>query len=153
MTIKDVDRVEKYIRRELKKLQKAHVEVGIRDESLAADGSSILQYATLNEYGIGVPERSFIRSTADEEKKKWGGLMQEAIESVLDLTAPNANVALSRIGLVARDDIKDKISSGVEPENSRSTRKKKTGSPTGITTTLIDTGAMRAAVNYVVVGL
>lgn len=159
MTVKDIDKVEKSIRRELKKFKKSHVEVGIRDV-INNQGESILQYATVNEFGRPkapgqpyIPPRSFIRSTVDEKKDEWFGLVQNQIDDILDLKAPSANVALSRLGLFAEGDIKDKISSNIKPDNADSTKIAKAGSTSAVTRTLIDTGAMRTAVKYRVVGL
>ena len=153
MTVKDIDKVEKSIRRELKKFKKSHVEVGIRDV-INNQGESILQYATANEFGTRtIPARSFIRSTVDVKKDEWFGLVQNQIDDILDLKAPSANVALSRLGLFAEGDIKDKISSNIKPDNADSTKIAKAGSTSAVTRTLIDTGAMRTAVKYRVVGL
>jgi hypothetical protein len=149
MVIKDINNAEKYIRRELGLLKKSHTEVGIRDGQLNEEGFDIARYAIANEFGEGhIPARPFFRSTLEEQKKKYAEYLTESIDDILDLTASNHIVALSRIGHLVVNDIKDKIASNIQPENAPATKKAKGGSENAKTTTLIDTGAMINAVNY-----
>ncbi len=150
MTIKDINRVENYIKRQLRAYKKAHVEVGIRS-GLNKDGVDIADYAVNNEFGVYVPERSFFRSTLKEQENKYAKTVTDTIDDILDLRAANYVIALSRIGHTVVNDIKTKIASNIPPENAPATKEKKGGSVNAVTTTLIDTGALINAVNYRVV--
>lgn len=124
------------------------VTVGIHEQEGAAtpDGDvSIATYATINEFGLGVPERSFLRSTADENAEDYGKAIERAILD--DLEGGRSVVdGLDRVGMRAVRDVKRKIRDLKEPANAESTIKKK-----GSSNPLVDQGAMRQAVTHRVV--
>lgn len=154
--INDINKAQKYIERELKKIKKAYVEVGIRGNELAPNGTRIVDYALANEFGSpknNIPARSFFRTTVDDKKDEWLDNLQQQTDQIFDLRAPSAVVVMSRVGAMAVGDIKDKISGDLPPPNAASTRRKKGGSEDAVTRTLIDTGAMRSSVGYKLGGL
>ena len=129
----DIDKGYEKIIENLQKLAKVELKVGIIDPAIAG-------YAMKNEFGDGVPERSFMRSTVRDKDGWW-----QAIEKACDLVLQGEDVrqAVGLVGEIAVNDIKLKISDNVPPPNAPSTIKKK-----GSSRTLIDSGAMRQSVTY-----
>ena len=104
----------------------------------------LVTYAYANEMGIGVPERSFLRSTFDENEKTWFN----TISNDIDLTVPYSKnkTTLKKVGKNMEKDVKTKIKTSVPPKNSPETLKQKQGN-----TTLIDTGLMLNNIEYEVI--
>lgn len=133
------------IKKTLLALKKKELQVGIfEDSGVNPDtGGRIVDYAIANEYGTSkIPERPFMRSTADEEAKKWSALMDKIVE---DVTKGDFEFE-RKIGLVGEQmvsDIKEKISSNVPPPLKPATVKRK-----GSSRTLIDTGNMRNSITF-----
>lgn len=126
-----------------------HVDIGIHDIS----GQDVVTYAGANEFGaenagasraVKIPERSFIRSTIDDQRDKYVGRVEQRWNQILEGTL-TPHTALSLIGLEVQRDIQRKIRSDVPPPNALSTIKKK-----GSAHTLIDDGTMVQEVRYAV---
>lgn len=151
MTVRDIDRGWKRIRRQLPKFNGAAVLVGIQsDEAPRDDGTSMALVAAVNEFGTEdghIPERSFLRSTVDDNRTRYYRLARELHSDVLRGRFGIWR-ALSLVGQKAQADVQAKIASGVPPPNAPSTIERK-----GSSTPLIDTGAMRQAIRYVVEGV
>lgn len=120
----------------IKKLAGAGAEmtVGIHSD---ADGE-VLRYGTINEFGLGVPERSYLRSWFDSNKDK----VLSSIHNQLTAWIKPGNktsilVPLQRAGLEAAAGVKAGIAAGISPENAPSTLAQKNS-----TTPLIDTNAL-----------
>ena len=106
--------------------------------------------AVYNEFGTEkIPERSFVRWTADNRRPKWQTLSEHLRKPVIMGQAP-VKKALGLMGAVIQGDMQARISSNVPPPNSPATIARK-GKGSDSTTTLIDTGQMRASVHYEVV--
>ena len=102
--------------------------------------------AVYNEFGTErIPERSFVRWTADNKRPKWYRLSEQLRKPVIMGQAPVPK-ALGLMGVTMQGDIQERISSNVPPPNSPETIARK-----GSSITLIDTGQMRASVHYEVV--
>lgn len=133
------------IKKTLLALKKKELQVGIFDDAGVNEetGGRIVDYAIANEYGTSkIDSRSFMRSTADEQREKWSGLLDKI---VVDVTKGDFEVE-RKIGLVGEqmvNDIKEKISSNVPPPLKASTIKRK-----GSSRTLIDTGIMRSSITF-----
>lgn len=145
-SIRDLDRGMSNIGKLVKQMQTTKIKVGIFSDATNSNDSSteyVADYAIANEYGSGdIPERSFLRSTIDEEGERWTKDLADAFMEI----AKNGVVKekeLYKIGEQVRSDIVAKIDSDISPENAPSTKKKK--GPTK-TKTLIDTGALRSSV-------
>ena len=122
---------------DLRELAGKVVVVGVVDPKVAA-------YATYNEFGTeSIPQRSFLRSTYDENIAKWQSYFQKALARVL-AGSMQASVVLPRIGLDAQAAVRRKIASNIQPANAPSTIKKKGGGKT----TLYDTGTLTRAITY-----
>lgn len=161
MAVKDIDKGWKGIKKELKKLSKApRVEVGVRGKSAleskkGRDGKrdinvTVVDVATIHEYGSksrGIPERSFIRSTTDENRVKYKNLIKELGNKVIDpRSGMTAEKALAIVGETVTADIKEKIRKGIPPKLKRATITAK-----GSSTPLIDTGQLIGAIGYKVI--
>lgn len=136
--ITDKDLGFKKIQKLLKKEVDKTIQIGIFKEAGKNDGEYISEYAFKNEFGEGVPERSFLRSTMNENESKYQDFAIKTFEKTLD-----ANLTANIIAEMCVDDVKKKIASNLPPPNSPETIKRKKSSKT-----LIDTGMMRNSVTY-----
>jgi hypothetical protein len=156
--VTDIDRGYARILQDIASLDDTVVFVGIRQEKgMDEDGDiTVAGYATVNEFGSEdgrVPERSFLRSTVDENEAKYQGLLAAQVGLVLEgkLTPDKA---LMSLGERAVADVQMKIRSNIPPANAESTyRKIKVGLAKGThgsgpKVTLIDTGRMRQSIDY-----
>lgn len=112
----------------------------------AKKGKKILTVATIaanNEYGSGTtPERSFMRSTMFDIRKKLKKMLLKLAKAVLH-EEMDKKKALGLVGLFVQTAIKRKIQEGIPPPNADSTIAQK-----GSDHTLIDTGQMRDSVDF-----
>lgn len=150
MSIKDTDRGYKKLLRDAK-VEKTDITVGIH----AADGqktyqkgqsepATLIDIATFNEFGLGVPERSFVRAWFDAHKAE----VQTFAESQLKLVVSGKltkEQALDRIGLFMQAGMQKNISDGIPPTNAESTVARK-----GSSTPLIDSGQLRSSITFAV---
>lgn len=140
----------KRIERELKIAQGLGVRIGIQADETAVgrNQTPVIEYAYYNEFGSEdgkrPPERSFIRSTTDEQRAKWNR-MKVALWDKIVSGDMNVRLALSLLGQQAQKDIQQKITTLDTPPNAPRTIAEK-----GSSNPLIDTGAMRASIRYVV---
>lgn len=134
----------------LRNLGRYSVEVGI----FGSDDSYYAMIAGVHEFGITIrketgsiviPERSFLRSTFDENKEKWFKFVQKRIPKLI-----NSQITAYRLcellGAKMVGDIQIKITDLDTPPNADSTIKQK-----GSSNPLIDTGGLRMRVTYRVV--
>ncbi len=108
-------------------------------------GLNIAQYAAENEFGTRIiPQRSFMRSTFDENLPVIEDYVLNRYDAVVR-GEETSTIALKKIGQLLQDAIKRKIDRIRTPPNSpRTIALKKSSKP------LIDFGAMRAAVRYLI---
>lgn len=136
------------IMRDLQKLDGMEVVAGmLKDSGRAENGASYVDIATWNEYGTRrIPSRPFIRISADTNKAAWVKMAQQCVNNVIDGDSPRdaAQVVGHRMVEDIRKVFGDK--SKLAP-NAPSTIKKK-----GHDKPLIDTGKLKATVNYRVEG-
>ena len=106
------DKFDKIIR-DLKSLEKLEGKVGIfNDSGSTFKGERILDYATIQEFGNkeqggDVPERSFIRSTADENNHWTDDIENAAVDVIDGKESPGSSMV--QVAIKARDAIKKKI--------------------------------------------
>lgn len=130
--------------RELQSARNAEVVIGLQEGDMAG-GQSIAEYGAYNEFGTeDIPERSFMRTTFDEKQQDLNAFITRQYDLVKQgkITVYRA---LGLIGLRHQDQIQKKIGSNIQPKNADSTIAQK-----GSSRTLIDTGAMLAAVRYII---
>jgi hypothetical protein len=126
----------------LERLARTELTVGIFEGSVNRDGIEIAPYAYRNEFGLGVPQRSFMRSTY-EEKNGWKNGIDQVYDEVIQ--GRSVESAVGMLGEIVTNDIKTKISNNIPPPNAIETVRRK-----GSSKTLIDTGAMRQSVRPVI---
>lgn len=136
------------IMRDLEKLDGMEVVAGmLKDSGKAENGASYVDIATWNEYGTRrIPSRPFIRISADTNRQTWTKMAQQCVNGVIDGDSPRD--AAQVIGHRMVEDIRKVFGdkSKLAP-NAPSTIKKK-----GHDKPLIDTGKLKATVNYRVEG-
>lgn len=121
----------------------AAVWVGLRASTPEAD-SELITYASANEFGTRdghVPERSFMRSTVDEQRTSYSGVLASVLRVADSVSALERG--LGRLGLRGVRDVQRKITSNVPPPNAPSTVRRK-----GSTGTLRDTGRLRQSIDF-----
>lgn len=132
-----------------------YIKIGVLAENNPSveGGFNLAGVAAVNEFGTDkagpnrntkIPSRPFIRSTMEEKKDDF---IQATKTALLDIALGKDIVrSLGRVGLRIAEAIKAKISSNMPPENAPSTRYRK-----GSSSTLIDTGRLRASIRHKVV--
>lgn len=105
---------------------------------------TVLDVAIWNEFGLGVPERSFLRAWVDENDSLNREKLRRAVQLVIrgEMTLERA---LELVGLSMVGGIQKEIARGIPPENAAETVKRKSSS-----TPLIDTGQLRQSITYLV---
>ena len=140
----DIDRGYSDLLQSLRSMTNVQVVVGVRSDGGSPD---IADIAFWNEFGTDdghVPERSFLRSTMDENRDAYARLMTAAVKKVTK--GAKTRNAYRVVGRRIVFDVQRKISHGVAPPNAPSTIAKK-----GSATPLLDTGALRSAVDFEVI--
>ncbi|MET4562182.1 hypothetical protein ABIA69_003368 [Lysinibacillus parviboronicapiens] len=140
------------ITQSLQELGGLGVEVGI----FGSDDSFYAMIAGVHEFGITIrketgsiviPERSFLRSTFDENNNKWVNFMKKQIPKLLEGQI-SAHALCELLGTRMVADIQKKITTLNTPPNAASTISAK-----GSSNPLIDTGGLRMRVTYRVVSI
>ena len=124
----------------LKELNKERVYVGVPRSSNGIRGNAMI--AMVHEFGINVPERSFLRSTVLEQADKYARIFATNIPDAIKNGTP-AYEAYSKLGTIAMNDVRLKIASGEFAALAPATIKRKKSSKP-----LIDTGNLRQSINY-----
>lgn len=149
-SLKIDDRKWQALKRQIPAIRSAAVTVGIQSDAGADEsGTPLASIAFWNEQGTNgggwggpIPERPFMRDTADQQNDKWSRVANAMISSIL-AGKRDPQAAFSLLGEVAEKDIKAAITSGAWVANSPVTVELK-----GSSTPLIDTNAMRQAIRY-----
>lgn len=128
--------------------EKPIVAVGVlgknSDRADAKSGITNAQLALIHEFGLGVPERSFLRATFDQLKDIWHAFVAKVFKPVADGKI-DLMKALALIGERVKSDIKRRITqgSGIPPPNAPSTIARK-----GSDRPLVDTGRLVGSIDY-----
>lgn len=146
MAIKDKDNGYKALLARAKKLSEGapFVEVGIlatEGDAEKGPGLTLYDVAEQNEFGFGVPERSFIRAFFDETEPEARRVLAERLKEALDKTGRKE--ALHKVGVWLVAKCQARIRGHIEPENAPLTVKIK-----GSSTPLIDTGQLWTSISY-----
>lgn len=147
--VKGQERVDR-IRKVLAQYKEAFVSVGIHEDAGVYPGSnppSVVEVALWNEFGTETsPERSWLRSTIDQNAGKINEWREEMIGNILE-KGWTVQKALETIGFRIQLLLQNKIKSNVPPPLAPSTAnyKQAQGRPV---VTLIDTGLMLRSVTY-----
>jgi hypothetical protein len=105
-----------HIRKQIALMDNSYVTIGVHEGAGDYDtGVSVVQVALWNEFGTEtVPERSFLRSTVDENQSLFQKYRDDAIANIV---AGKSTVAkeLDAIGFNIAELIRNKIKSNIEP--------------------------------------
>lgn len=97
---------------------------------------------------VTIPPRPFMRSTIADKGKAWGDALKTQIQRN-GTSMEGIRNALTAVGEMAANDIRQTIQNGVAPANAQSTvdkkRRKGNADPAH---TLVDSGSMQAAISY-----
>lgn len=145
--VRDTDRGYKAILGRLRKLGRSTptVKIGVR----AGGGSDLPLIAAVNEFGSNdghVPERSFLRSTIDENRTEYEAAIARSLLRTITGQA-TLRKGLEKLGTLVAADVKRKITILEDPPNAFSTIEQK-----GSDNPLIDTGRLRASIDFEVKG-
>ena len=150
MSVKDNRKKLDKVLKQLDLTAAMYVVVGIpKSAPPREDDSSVTmaEVAFFHEFGtINAPERSFIRATVDKERDKYFRLQERFVDALYQGKI-EPKKALGVLGEQAKADIQRTIAAGVPPANAESTIKRK-----GSSKTLVDTGALRQAIDYEIRG-
>jgi len=135
----------------LKRLMKkydggAEIAVGFPRASEAAamqypTGEKVIDVALKNEFGLGVPERSFLRTGGNEFAEDAKPLLIKAVKSVN--AGGSFDDEANKIGLKAVAAIQQKINDISSPPNSEATIQRK-----GFNNPLIESGVMKQSITF-----
>lgn len=105
-------------------------------------GNTVVEIATIHEFGMGVPERSFIRAFVDENealiKKKIRTLGKKIVKGTL-----SSKQALDILGVWLTGKIQSRIAKGIPPALAQATIDRK-----GSSKPLINTGQLRSSITH-----
>lgn len=149
MTVIDRDRGYKRLIRNWLALGTRQVLVGVRSrdgfKTREGDSLNLAGIASANEFGTAdgrVPERSFLRSTVDENADTYGRMIGRAVLRHLS-GQEDIDQGLAKLGARAVGDVQAKIVAIDTPPNAPSTVARK-----GADNPLIDTGRLRQSIDY-----
>lgn len=154
-SIRDTDKGYADLIKRLNELRKCDVFVGITEEAGLHEKATkdakrpvmVLEVATWNEYGLGVPERPFMRGWFDSTRAKNADTIRIVWQEVIARRITPA-VGAERIGQQFQKEAQDYLETGPFTPLAPSTVQRK-----GHSTPLIETGQMRASLTYrIVVG-
>jgi hypothetical protein len=124
----------------------AELQVGIlakgNEAAKGAAGQTVADVATRNEFGLGVPERSFIRGWYDENLEQNRRDFRVLQRQVLRGEITQAQ-SFGRLGSKFVGDIQKRIVAHIDPPNAASTVKAK-----GSSTPLVDTGQLKSSITF-----
>jgi len=137
----------------LRRMKEAGEELTVRvgvigDEAEAqhqADDLTVVDIATAHEFGVGVPQRSWLREWVDENEPELQRRMRAIADAVVKRGLP-LKPGLDAFGEKAVGEIKQRISGSIPPPNSPVTIARK-----GSSTTLINTEQFRSSITSDVV--
>lgn len=111
------------------------------------DGAPIAVIAAVQEFGSAdgrVPERSFLRVPLRQNAEAFQAIWRAQVPKVVDGDMTMHQV-MSQLGARAVAVSQEAISEGIAPENAESTKARK-----GSSKPLIDTGALRQSITFIV---
>ena len=127
---------------------------GAGEHPKAESGQTLAEVAFWNEFGTSrIPPRPFLTRTV-REKNYYKSEFKSALKAYLG-GKKSSIVSLNLIGLRASNDVKLMITSIMTPPNAPSTQRAKADkshvTASAVNNPLIDSGSLRAAINYQVV--
>lgn len=92
---------------------------------------TVAEVGAIHEFGLGVPQRSFLRQFVDENRSKLKAMLEASAREVAKGTL-TSDQALERFGLAVQGMVRERIVAGIAPELAESTKERKeelTGGP------------------------
>lgn len=148
MTVKDIDKGYRKLQAEFAKLAGTggkHVSMGILGAETNTEGTPLLLIALVHEFGspaMGIPQRSWLRSSALKNGAKWMELARKVLGKAADGKV-ELQVALGLVGEKMLADTKAGIRAGIAPALQPATIARK-----GSSKPLIDTGQFINSIAY-----
>lgn len=153
MSVKVIDDDKKWkeVIRQAGKMDDAYVTVGIhKGTGDYPNDAPVTLVAAVHEFGApskGIPSRSFIRSTFDENIESWKKIIGE-LELRALVKELSIGDALKKIGLMVTEKIKAKIYRLVDPKLKEATLKARKRMGIGGSNPLVATKKLWGSVNY-----
>lgn len=142
-------RAVKAVGRVANNLEKASVVVvGLPKGSNAyPDGTSVIEVGAVHEFGVGrVPQRSFLRSTIFENKRKYRDFIAALAKKMAKGTP--ASTAMGLLGTKVQSDVQAKFTDNDWPPLSEKAAAGRRNKNKGSITPLVDTGHLRQSITY-----
>jgi phage gpG-like protein len=143
--VRDIDKGWRQIKLNMEQLKGRHVKVGITADSGSVDGTTVIDYATYNEFGTrSIPARPFMATTADRYRDQTVKVAEAMIGQVLDQRY-TVDTMLARLGAWYQAKVQQTIRDAKEwavPNDPKTIAMKGSSSP------LIDTGRLVQSVRY-----
>jgi hypothetical protein len=105
-------------------------------------GNTVAEIATIHEFGIGVPRRSFIADYVDEDQPDLEKRLSLSARNIVKGKAMKEQEA-ERFGLYVVGQMQERIARGIAPPLHPETIRRK-----GSATPLIDTGQLRSSITH-----
>ncbi len=140
--ITEVDKGWNRLQRELNEFGDSFIDIGIQGSEATQDrgGLTNAEIGEIHEFGLGVPQRSFLREWTSSNAAEIQQIIQQA--AVMGgLHSLNAEQSMERAGLGLVGSVQERMSAGIPPANSPETIARK-----GSSTPLIDTGQLRQSI-------
>lgn len=130
--LRDKDKGYQSILKAMRDLDGLQVTAGVP----ASAGEEVVTYGAANEFGTStIPERSYLRSTLDANRKTYGVMMAKALKAAMGGTP--IVIAAQKVADQMALDVQRTILSGVSPALDEATIKAK-----GSSQTLVDSGTL-----------
>jgi hypothetical protein len=132
-----------------------HALVGVpEDDQVGRETASNALLAYIHDNGsviAGIPQREFMRPGIKNAESNIAAALKNGIQLAVIARDPELMQAgLHRAGLTAQSAIRAKITSNISPALASSTLKRRRQRGVTRTSTLIDTGALRQSITYVI---
>jgi len=122
---------------------RGNVQIGLIDAGKHKDGDeTVASIGFKHEFGVGVPERSFLRATRKAKQTDITGMTRKLVKAILNGDMEEAK-ALGLLGQFTADLVKQRIVALKRPPNVTATILAK-----GSSNPLIDTGQMKNSITY-----
>lgn len=150
--VRDIDKGFNAFFAELKDLKKIRVKVGIQGAEapeIRPGGITMVDLGITHEFGAppNIPQRSFLRSTADAKEAKYERMMKKSVKKLTQRPKTfNAKAEMFKLGETVRSDVIKTIKDRIPPANAPSTIAQKKGEDVP----LIDTGQLINSLRSVV---
>ncbi len=117
--------------KELKRTVTVGIHAAEGGDSEGESGLTVAEVGAIHEFGLGAPQRSFLRAFVDENRSKLKDMLAASAREVAKGNI-TSDQALERFGLAVQGMVRERIVRGIDPELAESTKDRKlelTGGP------------------------